>query len=56
MSLFNNGMNHWQRQWLGDRLHKKSQDSDPLKANAAPEPKVRLESMQKPKKRAKRTS
>ena len=23
MSPFNSGMNHWQRQWLSDRLHKK---------------------------------
>ena len=23
MSLFHSGMNHWQRQWLSDRLHKK---------------------------------
>lgn len=23
MSPFHSGMNHWQRQWLSDRLHKK---------------------------------
>src|SRR5258708_21827561 len=25
MSPFHSGMNHWQRQWLSDRLHKKGQ-------------------------------
>ena len=25
MSPFHSGMNHWQRQWLSDRLHKKNQ-------------------------------
>jgi predicted alpha/beta hydrolase family esterase len=25
MSLFHSGLNHWQRQWLSDRLHKKPQ-------------------------------
>jgi len=25
MSLFHSEMNHWQRQWLSDRLHKKQQ-------------------------------
>ena len=25
MSPFHSGMNHWQRQWLSDRLHKKDQ-------------------------------
>jgi hypothetical protein len=29
MSPFHSGMNHWQRQWLSDRLHKKHQDSPP---------------------------
>jgi len=24
MGLFHSGMNHWQRQWLSDRLHKKT--------------------------------
>ncbi len=26
MSPFHSEMNHWQRQWLSDRLHKKHQD------------------------------
>jgi len=26
MGLFHSGMNHWQRQWLSDRLHKKNDD------------------------------
>jgi len=26
MSMFHSGMNHWQRQWLSDRLHKKNED------------------------------
>jgi len=25
MSPFHSGLNHWQRQWLSDRLHKKHQ-------------------------------
>jgi predicted alpha/beta hydrolase family esterase len=25
MNPFHSGMNHWQRQWLSDRLHKKQQ-------------------------------
>lgn len=26
MGIFHSGMNHWQRQWLSDRLHKKNED------------------------------
>jgi len=26
MGLFHSGMNHWQRQWLSDRLQKKNDD------------------------------
>jgi hypothetical protein len=29
MSPFHSGMNHWQRQWLSDRLHKKNQNPPP---------------------------
>jgi predicted alpha/beta hydrolase family esterase len=34
MSLFHSGMNHWQRHWLSDRLHKKHQP--PPTAEAVP--------------------
>jgi hypothetical protein len=27
MSVFNSGMNHWQRKWLSDRLHKKGAET-----------------------------
>ena len=26
MGVFHSGMNHWQRQWLSDRLHKRNDD------------------------------
>ena len=29
MSAFHSGMNHWQRQWLSDQLHKKDQNPAP---------------------------
>jgi hypothetical protein len=31
MSPFHSGMNHWQRQWLSDRLHKKQRPTDQAK-------------------------
>jgi hypothetical protein len=37
MSPFHSGMNHWQRQWLSDRLHRKSKDtSTPVAYHPAP--------------------
>jgi len=30
MSPFHSGMNHWQRQWLSDRLHKKHEPAPPV--------------------------
>jgi hypothetical protein len=41
MSPFHSGMNHWQRQWLSDRLHKKGQTepvSTPQYFKAKPPP------------------
>ncbi len=36
MSPFHSGMNHWQRQWLSDRLHKKNQEQPLLAAYSPP--------------------
>jgi len=37
MSPFHSGMNHWQRQWLSDRLHKKrSVESEPVRTFSQP--------------------
>jgi hypothetical protein len=39
MSPFHSGMNHWQRQWLSDRLHKKSSvESQPTSTFSQPIP------------------
>ena len=39
MSLFHSGMNHWQRQWLSDRLHKKRPvESEPASPFLQPTP------------------
>jgi hypothetical protein len=44
MSPFHSGMNHWQRQWLSDRLHKKTQEP--------PAPTLRIDQpVAKPKRR-----
>lgn len=37
MSPFHSGMNHWQRQWLSDRLHRKSQAPAPAAPPNPPE-------------------
>jgi predicted alpha/beta hydrolase family esterase len=37
MSPFHSGMNHWQRQWLSDRLHKKNQDQPQMANYSQPE-------------------
>jgi hypothetical protein len=37
MSPFHSGMNHWQRQWLSDRLHKKRPvESEPVRTFSQP--------------------
>jgi hypothetical protein len=37
MSPFHSGMNHWQRQWLSDRLHKKCPvESEPVRTFSQP--------------------
>ncbi len=37
MSPFHSGMNHWQRQWLSDRLHKKRPvESEPIRTFSQP--------------------
>jgi hypothetical protein len=39
MSPFHSGMNHWQRQWLSDRLHKKRPvESEPANTFLPPAP------------------
>ena len=38
MSPFHSGLNHWQRQWLSDRLHKKDQDPGPIPPPPAARP------------------
>jgi hypothetical protein len=35
MTPFNSEMNHWQRQWLSDRLHKKNSNPSPPPINNA---------------------
>jgi len=42
MSPFHSGMNHWQRQWLSDRLHKKRLvESEPTSTFSQPTPLLR---------------
>jgi hypothetical protein len=53
MSPFHSGMNHWQRQWLSDRLHKKHLDSPPAQSGvpaaiSKPKQQRRPKSKQKP--------
>lgn len=50
MSPFHNGMNHWQRQWLSDRLHRKSQDTAALPIHNPPPLGAPSELQRKPKK------
>ena len=38
MAPFHSGMNHWQRQWLNDRLHKKDQPTIPAQPTPPPAP------------------
>src|SRR5688572_20377438 len=38
MAPFHSGMNHWQRQWLSDRLHKKEQPTGPAQPTPPPPP------------------
>jgi hypothetical protein len=52
MSPFHSGMNHWQRQWLSDRLHKKN--SSPAQSSEIPslpiqKPKVKKSKPKSPK-------
>ena len=47
MGLFHSGMNHWQRQWLSDRLHKKNEDP--------PLARMPMEMPRKPKRQATKT-
>ena len=44
MGVFHSGMNHWQRQWLSDRLHKKNDD--------LPMARITIEKPLKPKRQA----
>jgi hypothetical protein len=53
MSPFHSGMNHWQRQWLSDRLHKKNQTPPPAETYipvpvAQPKPAKKPKSKPKP--------
>jgi hypothetical protein len=50
MSPFHNGMNHWQRQWLSDRLHRKSHDTTPTPAHIPLPLSLESDSQRKPKK------
>jgi hypothetical protein len=53
MSPFHSGLNHWQRQWLSDRLHKKNQNPPPAQTYfpipvAKPKPAKKSTPRQKP--------
>jgi hypothetical protein len=58
MSLFHSGMNHWQRQWLSDRLHKKERPAETrvrreTPAPPTPAPQIKTESSKPPETRRK---
>jgi hypothetical protein len=52
MGMFHSGVNHWQRQWLSDRLHKKNEDPSLARTPIQKTPKPKLQAA-KAKKAAK---
>jgi len=56
MSPFHSGLNHWQRQWLSDRLHKKDQDPGPIVPSPSPLARPKRKAAKKSKAAKKRPS